>query len=223
MAVTVWVSPSQMQTFPFLLPQQTVLRRRDRTPGGWLWSTWVRPYGLLHRRDSVCLVVLPPEQCLFRKLKGSVTWEPGLGVRSLLGPLLKPLPDIRLTASEADPSFPRPPEDFLPLTPPGSPGPSFPIPTQFWVWRGLGWGPPGDCAREEGGERLAAEDMVLSRKQGPGETVSGPACAPVLDLLGRFLSTEVFLPQPQGGLDRGRELSCLLPGSFAPAHPGGLF
>lgn len=61
---------------------------------------------------------------------------------------------------------------------------------------------------------------MSSRKQGPGETVSGPARAPVLDLLGRFLSTEVFLPQPQGGLDGGRELSCLLPGSFAPAHPG---
>lgn len=71
-----------------------------------LWSTRVRPYGLLHWRDSVCLAVVPPEQCLFRKLKGSVTWEPGLGVRSLLGPLLKPLPDIRLTASEADPSSP---------------------------------------------------------------------------------------------------------------------
>lgn len=57
--------------------------------------------------------------------------------------------------------------------------------------------------------------MALSRKQGPGETVSGPARAQVLDLLGRFLSAEVFLPQPQGGLEGGRELSCPLSGSFA--------
>lgn len=64
---------------------------------------------------------------------------------------------------------------------------------------------------------------MSSRKQGPGETVSGPPRAPVLDLLGLFLSTEVFLPQPQRGLEGGRELSCPLPGSFAPAYPGGLF
>lgn len=71
-----------------------------------LWSTWVGLYGLLHRRDSACLVVVPPEQCLYRKLKGSVPWEPGLGVRSLPGTLLKLLPDIGVTASEADPSSP---------------------------------------------------------------------------------------------------------------------
>lgn len=67
---------------------------------------------------------------------------------------------------------------------------------------------------------------MSSRKQGPGEAVSGPARALGLDLSdlsGRVLSSEVFLPQPQGGLDGGRELSCPLPGSFAPAHPGGLF
>ena len=151
LAVTVWVSPSQMQTFPFLLPQQTVLRRRDRTPGGWLWSTWVRPYGLLHRRDSVCLVVLPPEQCLFRKLKGSVTWEPGLGVRSLLGPLLKPLPDIRLTASEADPSFPRPPEDFLPLTPRAAQALPFPSPLSSGFGGAWGGAPLGTVLEKREG------------------------------------------------------------------------
>lgn len=33
-------------------------------------------------------------------------WEPGLGVRSFLGTLLKLLPKIRVTASEANPSSP---------------------------------------------------------------------------------------------------------------------
>lgn len=32
-----------------------------------LWSTWVGLHGLLHRRQCFVLVVVPPEQCLYRK------------------------------------------------------------------------------------------------------------------------------------------------------------
>ncbi|XP_055264584.1 uncharacterized protein LOC129544724 [Moschus berezovskii] len=63
--------------------------------------------------------------------------------------------------------------------------------------------------------------MVSSRKQSPGETLSGSSRCLVLDLLGHFPSTEVFPPQPQGGLKGGRELSCPRPDSFAPASPRG--
>lgn len=62
---------------------------------------------------------------------------------------------------------------------------------------------------------------MLSRKQSPGEPVSGPARTQVFDLLDRFISAEVFLPQPQGSLEGSRELSCPLPGSFAPTSSRG--